>query len=210
MSLVNAGAKMATTVGPIGSAIGAGLQAGTATLDKQRQALQTEEGVNQKAQQLYQQAKMHLDQYQRKTPHELATEQHQAQQLAMSKYQQTNYVDENGNYRVGVFDTKRGMLIDPQTRQPIDAGRIVSRGSNPETTITARAKFYRDANPGMSADEAMAKARAEVGPAQPQNKATATIDGSSASTAIPDPGDGLRQKGMWYIGPSGKPQQWLG
>lgn len=34
--------------------------------------------------------------------------------------------------------------------------------------------------------------------------------GSDASSASPDPGDGKREAGKWYIGPTGKPQQWLG
>ncbi len=34
--------------------------------------------------------------------------------------------------------------------------------------------------------------------------------GSSASSALPDPGQTARQPGKWYIGPTGQPQQWIG
>lgn len=40
--------------------------------------------------------------------------------------------------------------------------------------------------------------------------APAGADGSSAATALPDPGAAGRVKGKWYIGPTGQPQQWLG
>lgn len=43
-----------------------------------------------------------------------------------------------------------------------------------------------------------------------EGAAAPTSDGSSAGTALPDPGAGGRIKGKWYIGPSGQPQQWLG
>ncbi len=84
MSLIKAGAVMASTPGPIGSVIGKGIQAGVGELEGQRTALKGEEQINQKAQSLYQQAMEHLDRYQRKTPHELATEQHSAAALALS------------------------------------------------------------------------------------------------------------------------------
>ncbi len=35
-------------------------------------------------------------------------------------------------------------------------------------------------------------------------------DGSTAETALPDPGDGKRVKDKWYIAPDGKPRQWKG
>lgn len=73
MALVKAGAAMAQTRGPIGSAIGAGLQAGAGELESQRKELRTEQQINEKAQSLYQSAKFHLDQYQRMTPYQQAT-----------------------------------------------------------------------------------------------------------------------------------------
>lgn len=61
MSLVKAGAQMATTVGPIGSVIGQGIKAGAGELDEQRKALTNEEAINQKAKALHDTANYHLD-----------------------------------------------------------------------------------------------------------------------------------------------------
>lgn len=72
MALVKAGAAMASTRGPIGTAIASGLAAGAGELQSQRKMLQSEEGINQRAQQLYQQAQTHLDQYNRMTPYQQA------------------------------------------------------------------------------------------------------------------------------------------
>jgi len=65
MALVQAGATMAATPGPLGVSIGKGLLAGTAGLDKQRGELRNEQELNDKAQKLYQDAQVHLDKYNR-------------------------------------------------------------------------------------------------------------------------------------------------
>jgi hypothetical protein len=72
-ALMVGGARMAQTVGPVGSALGAGIEAGMGHLEGQRKSLQTEEGINQRAEALYDTAKSHLDKYQRMTPYEKAT-----------------------------------------------------------------------------------------------------------------------------------------
>lgn len=64
MSLVMAGAKMATTPGPIGSVIGKGIEAGVGTLESQRKDLRSEEDINLKADRLLEMAQMHLGRYQ--------------------------------------------------------------------------------------------------------------------------------------------------
>jgi hypothetical protein len=73
MSLVHAGAAMAGTTGPVGTAIGRGIAAGAGALDKQRSELRSEQDHNDKADALFQHAKQHLDKYQRMTPYEQAT-----------------------------------------------------------------------------------------------------------------------------------------
>lgn len=70
MALVAAGAKMASTPGPLGVSLGQGLQAGVGHLESQRKDLTTEQGLNQKAQALYQTAKAELDKYNKMTPYE--------------------------------------------------------------------------------------------------------------------------------------------
>lgn len=74
MSLVDAGAKIASTPGPTLSGLALGMQAGAKTLDKQREELRTEQQINQKADELFRHARSELNKYTRKTPHELATE----------------------------------------------------------------------------------------------------------------------------------------
>lgn len=61
MSLVKAGAQMATSVGPIGSVIGQGIKAGAGELEEQRKALTGEEAINLKAKALHEQAQYHLE-----------------------------------------------------------------------------------------------------------------------------------------------------
>jgi len=122
MSLVKAGAAMASTTGPIGTAIGRGISAGAGSLDSQRGALRSEEQINQKAQGLYQQAQEHLDRYQRKTPHELAIEQ-------QGRFQVINYTDPaSGQIKVGRFDARHGAMTDSQGN-PVEAGRVLGRNA---------------------------------------------------------------------------------
>lgn len=72
MSLVMAGAKMASTPGPIGSVIGKGIEAGVGALEGQRKDLRSEEDINLKADKLWQEAQTHLDRYTKMTPYEQA------------------------------------------------------------------------------------------------------------------------------------------
>jgi len=73
MALISAGAGMMSGTSPYaGINIGKGLQSGVKTLEEQRSALATEEGVNQRAKQLMQQAQFHLDQYTKMTPYQQA------------------------------------------------------------------------------------------------------------------------------------------
>jgi len=60
MALIQAGAKIASTPGPLGSAIGQGIMAGT-------KSLETQSGIQDKAKALAQRAKEHLDEYNKMT-----------------------------------------------------------------------------------------------------------------------------------------------
>ena len=73
LALVNAGATMAATPGPLGVSIGKGLLAGTKTLGDERTALTSEEKLNQKAQELSETAKEHLKKWNSMTPYERAS-----------------------------------------------------------------------------------------------------------------------------------------
>lgn len=73
MALVEAGATMASTPGGIGTSIGKGIMAGSKALQEQRKELRSEEELNNRARALYQQAKQHLDQYNKMTPYQRAS-----------------------------------------------------------------------------------------------------------------------------------------
>jgi len=73
MALVNAGATMAATPGPLGVSIGKGLLAGSKTLGDERTALTSEQKLNQKAQELAETAQEHLRKYNQMTPYERAS-----------------------------------------------------------------------------------------------------------------------------------------
>jgi hypothetical protein len=73
LSLIEMGAKMASTPGPLGVSIGKGAEAGVAGLEKQRTALRSEQELNNKAQELYEKALEHIDKYNRMTPYEAAS-----------------------------------------------------------------------------------------------------------------------------------------
>jgi hypothetical protein len=203
LALMKAGAAIASTAGPVGTAIGRGFGAAAGSLEGSRAAIRTDEQVNQKAQSIYQQAVEHLDHYQRKTPHEAAIE-------SMGRFTPINYTNpETGQVQVGRFDARHGILSDSQGN-PVQAGRILGRNA---------------AAAGMSENQAITQARnlvqipgskywgkdpLEVAKELMHSEASPTGATPSAATAEPDPGAGKRVKGKWYIGPSGKPQQWLG
>jgi len=83
-ALMNAGFAMMAGTSPFaGVNIGKGLQAGVQTLEQQRKDLATEEGVNQKAKQLAQQAQFHRDQYEKMTPYQKQELEVRKQQIQM-------------------------------------------------------------------------------------------------------------------------------
>jgi len=71
LALINAGAGMMAGTSPFaGINIGKGLQVGTETLAKQREASREEESVNQRAKQLALTAQTHLDSLTKMTPYQ--------------------------------------------------------------------------------------------------------------------------------------------
>lgn len=111
MSLVHAGAAMASTAGPVGTAIGRGIGAGAGALEGQRKELRTEQDQNMKADHLFQQAQFHLDQYQRMTPY----------QHAMVEAGKGNYVNIGKDP-----DTGEDILMDRKTGNIIGSGHTLS------------------------------------------------------------------------------------
>ena len=177
LALVQAGATMMSTPGPLGTAIGKGLMAGTKSVEDQRKELRSEQELNDKAQQLYEAASDHLDKYNQMTPYE------------------------------------RGSLA--ARNKEIDQG--VSSG---EKALHARALQYfkmlkGDVNNMSKSDpeilqQAYRLARGQMGGVATTATSPAVGPGSSAASALPDPGQAARQPGKWYIGPTGQPQQWIG
>lgn len=210
MALVQAGAKMAQTPGPIGSVIGAGLGAAGKTLDEQRKELRSEEQINQKAQALFETAQRHLDRYQRKTPHELATEQYHEQVLARTKYAPVNIerINEKGEPETVAarFNPSTGQYEDTQTGKPV-TGKLVARqtGAESATSRAARAQSAAEKDPAYWTDQlgTINKWRA----ANSLPPWTIGDLGSSRETATLDPGEGKRIPGKWYI-VNGVPKRW--
>lgn len=73
MALVQAGATMAATPGPLGVSLGKGMLAGVKGLDDQRKELRSEQELNDKAKELYEKVKEHQDKYNKMTPYERAS-----------------------------------------------------------------------------------------------------------------------------------------
>lgn len=219
LALLNAGAAMMSTPGTLGTAIGAGIKAGTGTLEQQRKQLQTEEGINQKAQQLYQQAKEHLDQYQRKTPHEVATEAHQAAVLAQGKYKWIP-----------------GFGTGPDGQPVYGAYRAPSTG-NGQPEFFPGIQFTARKNTGVTDNALLGAAqRAIIDPLSPYynkplaeviagmrsqvSQSHAPVDaahagapavGSTPQNPLPPPAPGQpRVKGMYYRLPDGTVRRWNG
>lgn len=213
MALLHAGAKTAQSTKNGIAGLAEGVEAGANYLDKQRTELRSEQQINQKAQELYRHAKGELDKYTRKTPHELATEGHQAEALKQGRFQPINYTDPaTGQIRVGNYDAKRGVLVDSMTRQPVTEGvRLLGRNAGLPMTesqieTAAKNRFVNEPGKYSSIDEAREAVKKQIEAAQSPG---GTQPGSSQQNAIPDPGDGNRVSGTWYINPqTGKPDRW--
>ena len=135
LSLVSAGAKIAQTPGPIGSAIGAGMQAGVNELQSQRKASQSEESINQRAMALYEKAKEHLDRYTKMTPYEAASASARREALAQGRYQKANYYDANHQLHAGKFNTKTGQITD-FAGNPVEGATFATTGAGTVRPLT--------------------------------------------------------------------------
>ena len=177
LSLIQAGATIASTPGPLGSAIGKGMLAGTKSLDDQRKELRSEQELNDKAVELYQKAQQHLDKYNKMVP-----------------YERESVIARNKE----IDQAERGI-----------SGKNKFTGTNYQQA----AEFIRNTHPGMTSDELQPLIEAEV--ARRKRYLTMGTPAAGNAPAVspqigPDPGEGKRVPGQWYIGPSGQPQQWQG
>lgn len=129
MSLVKAGTAVATTPGPIGSAIAKGIGAGVDHLTSERGIRQKEETINQRAQQLHQQAQHYLDQYDKMTPYQKESLDQSQQRIDQGRFNVLNYTRKDGTQGVAKFNTKTGETVDAITGQPIEQGAVLSKPS---------------------------------------------------------------------------------
>jgi len=194
MSLVKAGAEMASTVGPVGTAIGRGIKAGAGELEGQRKSLQTEEAINMKAQALAQQAQIHLDAYQK------------------MRYQPINMEVTNADGTTSIvpahFDPQSGQYFDPENK-PIKGGKLVARQTGAESETAKSNQAHQDAvkDPEYLTNplETINRWRRHYG-LNPRGEGEL---GQSPDMALPDPGEGRRKPNLWYFDKaSGKPRQW--
>jgi hypothetical protein len=184
MSLVKAGAQMATTVGPIGSVIGQGIKAGAGELDEQRKALTGEEAINLKAKALHDTALYHLDAIAARRENSLA----RLQGLS-------------------------GLPASALTRLQLKAADFADPNKNPDMigkTREQREEYEHAIFQHMVAQEAEAL-RQQRGqqPAGGTPAATTTAAGNTPQTAEDDPGEGKRVRGHYYKTPEGT-RQWTG
>jgi hypothetical protein len=180
MALVKAGATIAATPGPLGTAIGKGILAGTAGLEDQRKQLRSEQELNDKAQQLYQTAQQHLDKYNKMTAYEKAS-------IAVKNRELDQAEAGTAGKPITELDIQR------ITRSLVENPQSPYFGKSPLEVREAAIKLWHTTHGGSDGTSTTT-----VGP------------GSDANTALPDPGEGKREVGKWYIGPTGKPQPWGG
>lgn len=181
LSLIKAGATMAATPGPLGVSMGKGLLAGATGLETQRTALRSEQELNDKAQELYEKSLEHLDKYTKMTPYERASV------------------------------TARNREIDQSEASGVPGADSIANRALHSRALSYFKLLKADVNYMNKPDsELLAKAYEMAGGVKGTGAAPTVGGGSDATTALPDPGDGKRQTGKWYIGPSGKPQQWQG
>lgn len=155
MSLVKAGATVASTPGPFGVALSKGIASGVDQLQGERAQLRNEETMNQRAKQLHQTAQHYLDQYERMTPYQRENLQVQREVGRFTPY---NYIDAEGKPRVGVMNSKTGELLDPVTREPVTASQLTrpsGSGAGAGSTALIRNIEYMTAN-GLAPDKASA------------------------------------------------------
>lgn len=152
-ALIVGGARMAQTVGPVGSALGAGIEAGMGHLSGQRKELRTEEDMNMKADALFQHAKTHLDKYQRMTPYE----------SEISRWREAT------NERKGMTAHQRDAQwyvdngIAPDLKSAVEMLKTgVNTAAGYARMVEAAKKTILQANPGMDEQEAEVKARERI------------------------------------------------
>lgn len=141
MALIQAGAKMMqSTKSGIGG-LGEGIEAGAATLDKQRSALRSEQQINQKAEDLYRHAKAELDKYSKVTPYQQAL-------IDQGKFLNTGMTTDKGHPIV--FDQKRGLSIDSITGEPVDPSEQLKgkAGGKGPSVFELKREAYLKLNPG--------------------------------------------------------------
>ncbi len=182
MSLVKAGAQMATTVGPIGSVIGQGIKAGAGELEEQRKALTGEEAINLKAKALHDTANYHLDMIAARRENRMARVQ------ALTGLHPTQIVK--------IQEDVNKMLADP---------------SNPETvalTTPEQREDWRQRKFEQLVSEAANKLRQQQG--QPAGGTAAAAASPAPQPVEDDPGAGKRIVGHLYRTEDGTVRPWKG
>lgn len=153
-SLIRAGAVVASSPGPFGSALARGIAAGADQLQSERATRQKEVGVNQRAQQLHQQAQAHLDQYGRMTPFQKAS-------LEAGKFTPFNYMGADGKPAVGAFNAKTGQLFDGTTGELISGATQLQKpggsGGAGSTAMIKNIEYMVGNGMATSKEEALAR-----------------------------------------------------
>lgn len=229
MALIKAGAAMAQTRGPIGSVIGAGIAAGAGELAGQRKELRSEEDMNMKAQQLFQQAQIHLDQYQRETwkptyattkeGHPILYEGRSGRAkdaitgMEIDPTEQLGTRGGRGGQQEYLFNIKRQAWLQQHPGDENGALEFASgRRQVPEVQVkkwAADAALKEvNANPTLDLEERKKYWEKSFGVGEAAAAPAAGADGSTKEKAIADPGEGKRESGKWYV-VDGVPKKWV-
>jgi hypothetical protein len=188
MALIKAGATMMSTPGSLGTGIGKGILAGTGSLDSQRKELRSEQELNQKASQLYQDAQIHLDKYNKMTPSEagnLAARNREIDQAADS--------GTNADFKPAEIN----QVIRAINEKPENIAKVQS--GNPADTADLQRQYAAELAHRKALRTGQAAAPVDTGP------------GSSATNPLPAPGAGQAPVvGKFYKLPDGTVRQWGG
>ena len=198
-ALIVGGARMAQTTGPVGSALGAGIEAGMGHLSGQRKELRTEEDMNMKADALFQHAKTHLDKYQRMTPYE----------SEISKWREAKAESPTAMIKNAKWLVENGIAPDLES-----AHRMVSSGIN-QPAVMERAIRAEKANiaktpEGSSLNDQQLEALARKNVQERFETFSPRGPGTSKENPLPyEPDESKRKAGMYYKDADGSVKKWI-
>lgn len=138
------------------------------------------------------------------------------ERLEQGKFSATNYIGPDGQYHVGIFDPRKGQILDPDTHQPIPVGRLAGRNAGIETQnhLATLAETNAKADAGAYTADPIGtvnRERLKIGlpPLAPAN-APGASQHSSPTAPLPLQQGQKPVHGEYYTQPDGSVRQYLG